>query len=145
MTNKGPGKRIKNAVKKVRLARLDRVAKRQAKKSSRDSSTPLAPSPQSRPMTINNPAPTITMKKPRMSPIKATPKRPKSPVAKRDTPLPTSTTPIYTTLPYPNKSGKTKGDDLNAAPYTPLPYPGGGLKTAPFKKGKNDKPKFKYF
>ena len=138
MTNKGPGKRIKNAVKNVRLARLDRVAKRQAKRSSRDSSTPLAPSPQSRPMTINNPAPTITMKKPRMSPIKDRPKRPK-----RDTPLPTSTTPIYTTLPYPRNS-KTKGDDLSTAPYTTLPNPGGSLKTAPSKKGKNDKPKFKY-
>ena len=116
MTNKGPGKKIKNAVKKVRLARLDRVAKRQAKNSSRDSSTPLAPSPQSRPMTINNPAPTITMKKPRMSPIKATPKRPTSPVAKRDTPLPTSDLPIQL-LPYPNTSKKT------TPVYTTLPSP----------------------
>jgi len=67
-------------------------------------------------MTINNPAPTITMKKPRMSPIKATPKRPTSPVAKRDTPLPTSDLPIQL-LPYPNTSKKT------TPVYTTLPSP----------------------
>ena len=140
MTNKGPGKKIKNAVKKVRLARLDRVAKRQAKKSSRDSSTPLARSPQSRPMTINNPAPTITMKKPRMSPIKDTPKRPKSPVAKRDTPLPTSTTPELITMPYPRNS-KPSGMVTMPSPRNSGKKSGLVTMPSPRNSGKNDKPK----
>tara|TARA_R110000850_G_scaffold277045_1_gene421653 strand:+ start:519 stop:911 length:393 start_codon:yes stop_codon:yes gene_type:complete len=77
MKKTGPIKRVVNRVKEIAGNR----------KSRRNLSTPLAPSTQSRPMTITNPVPSITISKPALPAIGRIKPRPET---GRDTPLPKS-------------------------------------------------------
>tara|TARA_R110001599_G_scaffold296260_1_gene500498 strand:+ start:4018 stop:4413 length:396 start_codon:yes stop_codon:yes gene_type:complete len=77
MKKTGPIKRVVNRVKEIAGNR----------KSRRNLSTPLAPSTQSRPMTITNPVPSITISKPALPAIGRIKPRPET---GRDTPLPQS-------------------------------------------------------